>query len=83
MSDGKMAVAFFEAGMVLTLISMVLGPFDISEWAIAAAVVACFVALGGIYLAFCSWDEPEGPQKGQDAEQPGELPAGRDEKRAD
>lgn len=59
MSDGKMAVNFFEIGLVLALVSMVLGPFGITEWAIAAAVVACFVALAGIYLAFSSWDEPD------------------------
>ncbi len=59
MSDGKLAVFFFEAGIVLTLISMVLGPFEITGWALATASVACFVALAGMYLAFSSWDEPD------------------------
>ena len=59
MTDGRLATIFFEVGMVLTLISMVLGPFDITEWAIATAVIACFTALGGMYLAFSSWDEPD------------------------
>ncbi|MDF1493316.1 hypothetical protein [Caproiciproducens sp. CPB-2] len=59
MSDGKLAVLFFEAGIVLTLISMVLGPFEITGWALACASVACFVALAGMYLAFCSWNEPD------------------------
>ncbi len=72
MTDGKLAVNFFEFGLVLALVSMVLGPFGITEWAIAAAVVACFVALGGMYLAFSSWyepDEPEPADNGKEAEQ--------------
>jgi hypothetical protein len=59
MSDGKLSVGFFEVGIVLTLVSMVLGPFEITSWAIAAAAVACFVALAGMYLAFSSWNEPD------------------------
>jgi len=62
MSDGKLAISFFEIGMVLTLVSMVLGPFEITSWAIAAAAVACFVALAGMYLAFSSWNEPDEPE---------------------
>ncbi len=68
MSDGRMALNFFEVGLVLTLVSMVLGPFEITEWAIAAALVACFVALGGMYLAFSSWNEPDDPAPGTAAE---------------
>lgn len=63
MTDGKMASIFFGIGLVLTLASMVLGPFDISEWAIASAIVACFLALAGMYLAFWSWKEPEQPEQ--------------------
>ncbi len=59
MSDGKLALIFFEVGLVLTLISMVLGPFSIADWAIASAAVACITAIGGMYLAFSSWDEPD------------------------
>jgi hypothetical protein len=69
MSDGRLALIFFEVGMVLTLVSMVLGPYDITEWAISAAVVACFVALGGMYLAFSSWDEPDEPHEQADEPQ--------------
>ena len=75
MSDGKLAVNFFEIGLVLTLVSMVLGPFEVTEWAIAAALVACFVALGGMYLEFSSWNEPDEPSpkaadEAKDPEQP-------------
>ena len=71
MSDGKLATCFFDIGLVLALISMVLGPFEITQWALAAAVCACFVALAGISFAFTSWDEPDpeperkGRKKGQ------------------
>ncbi len=59
MSDGKMSMLFFEIGLVLTLVSCVLGPCGIQDWSIACAVVAGFLALGGIYLAFGSWTEEE------------------------
>jgi hypothetical protein len=69
MSDGKLAMLFFEGGLILTLISMVLGPFEITSWAIATAAVACFVALAGMYLAFSSWNEPDEPEEDQPDEQ--------------
>ena len=59
MSDGNLAGLFFEIGLVLTLVSMVLGPFEITNWALAAASIACFLALAGMYLAFSSWNEPD------------------------
>lgn len=59
MSDGKMAVIFFEIGLVLTLVSCVLGPFGISGWAIACAVTACFLACAGLFLAVSSWKETD------------------------
>ncbi len=62
MSDGKLGGLFFEVGMVLTLISMVLGPFEITNWALAASAIACFLALAGMYLAFSSWNEPDEPE---------------------
>lgn len=74
MSDGKLAVNFFEIGLVLALVSMVLGPLEVTEWAIASAVVACFVALAGIYLAFNSWDEPDEIPETEKAEQLPEQP---------
>ena len=70
MSDGKLAGLFFEIGMVLTVISMVLGPFDITNWSIASATIACFTALAGIYLAFGSWDEPDEPDEQEKLEEP-------------
>ena len=70
MSDGKLAGLFFEIGMVLTVISMVLGPFDITNWAVASATIACFTAIAGIYLAFGSWDEPDEVEEQEEPEEP-------------
>ena len=61
MSDSKMAVIFFEIGLVLTLVSCVLGPFGITGWAIACAVTACFLACIGLFLAVAGWKEPDDP----------------------
>ena len=68
MSDGKMSVLFFEIGLVLTLISCVLGPCGIQDWSIACAGVAGFLALGGMYLAFGSWNEEEAAKSGRPAD---------------
>ncbi|MCY1712649.1 hypothetical protein [Caproiciproducens galactitolivorans] len=71
MSDGKLAVLFFEVAMVLTLISMVLGPFEITGWALATAAVACVVSFSGMFLAFESWKEPieeETPKAAKESE---------------
>ncbi|QEY34679.1 hypothetical protein FL966_06205 [Caproiciproducens galactitolivorans] len=70
MSDGKLAVLFFEVGMVLTLISMVLGPFEITGWALATAAVACVVAFSGMFLAFESWKEPLEEERPREMKQP-------------
>ncbi len=49
------ALFLFILGMALTMASMVLGPFGITAWAIAAAVTACVFGLMGIYFAYESW----------------------------
>ena len=61
MTDGKLALIFFEIGLVLTLVSCVLGPFGIDEWAIACAVTAGFLGFLGIFLGISSWNEPDEP----------------------
>ena len=63
MSDGKMAVIFFEIALVLTLVPCVLGPFGISGWAIACAVTACFLACVALFLAVSSWKETDDPSE--------------------
>ncbi len=69
LTDGKLAVIFFEAGIVLTLISMVLGPFEITDPALAAASIACVCALAGMVMAFESWKEPEITQNSNETEE--------------
>ena len=59
MSDGKLAMLFFDIGFVFTLAAMVLGPFEIANWALTAGVVACFFAIASLVLAFQYWSELE------------------------
>lgn len=59
MTDSKLAFILFEVGIVLTLVSMVLGPLGIVQWSISSAIVASFCAIAGIYLAFSSWNEDD------------------------
>jgi hypothetical protein len=65
MSDSGIAKSFFEIGIVLTLASMVFGPFEINDWSIACGATACFLAVAGIYFAFESWKEPDTPPQAQ------------------
>lgn len=61
MSDEKLALVLFDIGFVLMLVSMVIGPFGITNWALTTAVIACCLALGAIAIAFQGWDVPETP----------------------
>ena len=56
MSDHKLAFIFFEIGMILCVVAMILGSIGIEVWSVACSAVAIFLACAGIYLAFCSWD---------------------------
>lgn len=69
MTDAKMAQLFFILGVVLTLFSCVLGPIGEKEWSIACAVVAGFMALGGIYLALGSWYQDDEPKNKEPSEE--------------
>jgi hypothetical protein len=57
MSDERLALLLFDIGFILMLISMVIGPFGITRWALTTAVVACFLALAAIAIGFQGWDE--------------------------
>lgn len=63
MSDHKLAFIFFEIGMILCVVAMILGPIGIEVWSVACSAVAIFLACAGIYLAFCSWDSAPEQQK--------------------
>ena len=58
LNDEKLAVVLFDVGFVLTLVSMVIGPFGISNWAIMLAGIACCLALGAMAIAFEGWNIP-------------------------
>lgn len=62
MSDEKLAHVLFCIGFALTLVSMVIGPYGIENWAVTAASIACCLALGVIVIAFQSWDDVPGAQ---------------------
>ena len=57
MKNMAAALFLFVLGMLLTMASMVLGPFSITQWSIAAAVTASVFALMGMYFAYQSWHE--------------------------
>ena len=58
MKNMAAALFLFVWGLCrLTMASMVLGPFGITQWSIAAAVTASVFALMGMYFAYQSWHE--------------------------
>ena len=57
MTDGKLAMILFDIGFVFALAAMVLGPFEITNWALTAGVVACFFAIASLILGFQYWSE--------------------------
>lgn len=56
MSDNKVALVLFDIGFVLMLISMVTGPFGITDWSLTSGGAACLLALAATYLAFQNFD---------------------------
>lgn len=68
MNDEKLAVVLFDVGFALMLVSMVIGPFGISNWAIMLAGIACCLALGAMAIAFEGWNIP--PEDSETPEQP-------------
>lgn len=57
MDDGKLSLLLFDFGLLCALAAMVLGPFEIMNWALTAGVAACFFAVASLILAFQYWDE--------------------------
>ena len=75
MSDEKLALVLFYIGFVLMLVSMVIGPFGITNWAVTTAAIACCLALGTIVIAFQGWDIPP--------EQPKDVPENKPQDQAE
>lgn len=63
MSNEKLAMLFFDIGLVLAMISMVIGPFGITNWALTTGVVACFFGIASLCLAFLNWEDWMGPDR--------------------
>ena len=70
MSNEKLAMLFFDIGLVLAMIAMVIGPFEITDWALTAGVVSCAFAAASLCLGFLSWDERENPEPPRSGEKP-------------
>ena len=77
MSNERLAMLFFDVGLVLAMIAMVIGPFGITNWALTAGVVSCSFAIASICLSFLSWDEWENPQAPESDEKPKDPPSGK------
>lgn len=74
MSDGKLSLVLFDIGFVLMLISMVIGPFGITNWALSAAAAACFLALAAMSFAFQCWDEDDADDDREEDKRDRHLP---------
>ncbi len=59
MSSHKFSLILIGLALVLTLISMVIGPFGIVNWALTTAVVACFFALASLAVSMQAWEEQD------------------------
>lgn len=70
MNDEKLAVILFDVGFVLALVSMVIGPFGIENWAITLAGIACCLALGAMVIGFEGWDAPPEQQPEEEPVEP-------------
>lgn len=70
MSNEKLAMLFFDIGLVLALIAMVLGPFEITNWALTCGVVACFFAVASLCLGLLSWEDEEDVPEEESSEKP-------------
>ena len=57
MSNERLAMLLFDIGLILAMISMVIGPFEITSWALTTGVVACFFGIASLCLGFLCWDE--------------------------
>ena len=73
MSDAVVANVLFGVGFVLMILSMVLGPFEITRWAVLSACLACCFALGAAAIAFPTWEEPKGERPDAEKEKRDDL----------
>lgn len=69
MSSHRFSLILIFLALGLTLISMVIGPFGIVNWALTTAVVACFFALASVIVSMQSWEEQDEEDRGAAREQ--------------
>ena len=70
MSNERLSMLFFDVGLVIAMISMVIGPFGITNWAMTTGLIACFLGIASLCLSFLSWDEwMQKPDQPHDKEQ--------------
>jgi hypothetical protein len=80
MSDNKLALILFDIGFVAMLISMVTGPFGITDWSLTSGAAACILALASLNLAFQNLDpkpysnKPHGENSGRAHKEAENLP---------
>jgi len=63
LSNERLAMLLFDIGLVLAMISMVIGPFEITSWALTTGVVAGFFGIASLCLGFLCWDEWMKPEQ--------------------
>ncbi len=59
MAYQRIAIFLWACGMILALVSMVLGPFGYTNQSVMSSVGAGFLALVGFYPAFRAWEDEE------------------------
>lgn len=57
MSSHKFSMILIGLALGLTLVSMAIGPFDIVNWALTTAVLACFFALASFAVSMQDWED--------------------------
>lgn len=70
MSNEKLSLLFFDIGLALAMVAMVIGPFEITSWALTAGVISCVFAVASVCLSFLDWDAWENPAPPQSGEKP-------------
>ena len=78
MSDNKLALILFYIGFAAMLVSMVTGPFGITDLSLIGGAAACIFALASLYLAFQNFDAVPHAEPGGGAKHKADTgPAGR------
>ena len=69
MSSHKFSMILIGLALGLTLVSMVIGPFDIINWALTTAVLACFFALASLAVSMQNWEDQDAEDRRIEEEQ--------------